>query len=330
LLATVPFTVEDRARSWAATALSFGGLAVCVAGAAVARPWPLRAVFAALEGLFVVRCFGLYHDALHGALLRGSRPARWLFNLFGVLVLTPPAVWRETHNYHHAHTAKLVGSHVGSFITVNVAMWNAMTPAQRLRYRVVRSGLTIVLGYLTIFFFGMCLSSFLRGPRRFWDSGLALVVHLALLVELAYWGGPGLPLWVLVVPLWVGCAVGSYLFYAQHNYPSVEIQPRERWSYSQAALNSSSYIEMGPVMRYFTANLGYHHIHHLNPAIPFYRLPEAMAASVELQHPGRTTLWPRDIVQCLSLDIWDERARRMVPLEALTDEVRSPAEGAES
>ena len=71
-------------------------------------------------------------------------------------------------------------------------------------------------------------------------------------------------------------------------------------------------MKLGPVMGWFTANIGLHHVHHLNAAIPFYRLPEAMAAIPELQHPGVTSLRPRDIVACFHLKLWDPEQGQMV------------------
>jgi fatty acid desaturase len=67
-------------------------------------------------------------------------------------------------------------------------------------------------------------------------------------------------------PLSIAHRLGAYLFYAQHDFPAVHVEPRERWSYTRAALMSSSYMAMGPVMRWFTGNIGYHHVHHLNPS----------------------------------------------------------------
>jgi omega-6 fatty acid desaturase (delta-12 desaturase) len=90
------------------------------------------------------------------------------------------------------------------------------------------------------------------------------------------------------------------------------LQPREKWTYERAALESSSFMEMGPVMNWFTGNIGYHHVHHLNPGIPFYRLPEAMAAIPALQRPGKTSLRPADIAACFKLKLWDPEAGKMV------------------
>ena len=74
---------------------------------------------------------------------------------------------------------------------------------------------------------------------------------------------------------------------------------------------------MHPVLRWFTGNIGYHHVHHVNARIPFYRLPEAMAGLKELQSPGVTALTPRGIYRCLRLKLWDPEQRRLVNFAGL-------------
>ena len=310
--ATRAFVPEDRARSWWYLASTCGALALCLAAAARPGPWILRAAASVVAGLVIVRMFILYHDYLHGAFLRGSKAARVILYPYGVLVMNPPGVWRETHNYHHAHTAKLVGSNIGSFATMSTRQWAAATPAERLRYRIIRHPLTVLLGYFTIFMLDMCLMSFVRSPRKRWDSGLALVLNWALSAALILRFGFATFAFAFFLPLFVACASGAYLFYAQHNFTDIRIQPREAWSYDRASLESSSYMETGPVLAWFTGNIGYHHVHHLNPTIPFYRLPEAMAAIPELQNPGRTRLTPREIAACFRLKLWDPEKSRMV------------------
>jgi omega-6 fatty acid desaturase (delta-12 desaturase) len=311
---TRPFAAEKPAVSSWHVVSTFTVLAATIAAAAFAPGWALRLGASVLSGLLIVRGFVLYHDVLHGSLMRRSAFARSVFYAYGVLVLTPPRVWRETHNYHHAHTAQLVGSHVGSFPTVSIPMWRRMNRWQRLRYRVARHPLTIGAAYLTVFLNGMCLTPFLRNPRRNWDSALALLVHGALTSGLLVLAGPATYLFCLFLPFTIAHALGAYLFYAQHNFATVHIEPRESWSYSRAALQSSSYMPMGPMMRWFTANIGYHHVHHLNPSIPFYRLPEAMSAIPALQSPRTTTLGWRDILDCIGLKVWDAQRGRMVGL----------------
>jgi omega-6 fatty acid desaturase (delta-12 desaturase) len=126
-------------------------------------------------------------------------------------------------------------------------------------------------------------------------------------------GWPALFL-TMIIPHFIACAIGSYLFYAQHNFPGVTFSDNAGWTYEKAALESSSFMKMGPLMRWFTANIGYHHIHHLNARIPFYRLPEATAGIPELQDPKVTSLNPVEIFRCLRLKVWDVETQQMVGL----------------
>jgi omega-6 fatty acid desaturase (delta-12 desaturase) len=309
---TRAFASERRWESLWHVATTFVALVSAIALAALAPHWPYRLVASIVAGLLIVRGFVLYHDVLHGSLVRGAPFLRGAFYVYGVLVLTPPRVWRQTHNYHHAHTAQLVGSHVGSFATVNVSMWSKMTGRQRFRYLAARHPLTVVFAYFTVFLYGVCLSSFLRDPRKNWDSGLALGVHFSISAGVLFFGGFQTYAFVVLVPFLVAHALGAYLFYAQHNFPAIRIAPRESWSYARAALESSSYIPMGRAMAWFTGNIGYHHVHHLNPSIPFYRLPEAMAAIPALQDPATTKLSLKGIWECMRLKVWDPDLGQMV------------------
>ena len=114
------FTPESRLRSW--WALLSTTLVLVGSYALLWQPlfWPLRLALAVFAGLVIVREFILFHDYLHGAILRGSKLARVILYPFGIFVMTPPRVWKETHNYHHNHTAQLVGSNIGSFATMTL------------------------------------------------------------------------------------------------------------------------------------------------------------------------------------------------------------------
>jgi omega-6 fatty acid desaturase (delta-12 desaturase) len=314
--ASKTFAPESRLRSWwyllSTTAVLIGSYALCW----LPLYWPLRAAIAVFAGLVTVREFIVYHDYLHGALLRGSKLARVILYPFGVLVMTPPKVWRETHNYHHAHTAQLVGSNIGSFATMTTRQWAEATPAERRHYKIVRHPLTVLGAYFTAFMLDMCLMSFLRSPRKRWDSLLALLVNWAATALIVGFFGFPVFFFGYFLPLFVAHATGAYLFYAQHNFDGLHIQPREQWAYDRAALESSSYMPTGPLMQWLTGNIGFHHVHHLNPTIPFYRLPEAMASIPELQVPGVTRLKPADIVANFRMKLWDPDQRKMVGFPA--------------
>lgn len=323
--ATRAFATEDWGRSsrlfWSTVAV-----ALALLGGAIFAPSPLAYTFSVALGLVVVRLFIFYHDHQHGAIFRGSKFYDWVMAAFGLLILTPSRIWKDSHNYHHAHTSKMVGSSIGSYPIITVRMYKMASRKQRFQYRIARHPLTILLGYLTVFMLGMCVKPFLEQPKRHWGGAVALLLHGALLAGLTSWGGFGLALQALVVPMVVACAAGSYLFYAQHNYPEMQVYDRRQWSYEKAALHSSSMMQVGPVMRWFTGDIGFHHVHHLNSMIPFYRLEEAMNGTPELQTPGITKLKLGDIWACLRLDLWDPEQQRMVTFsEAHTQKEAAPA-----
>jgi omega-6 fatty acid desaturase (delta-12 desaturase) len=193
--------------------------------------------------------------------------------------------------------------------------------AKRFNYLFMRHPLTILFGYAFIFLYGMCLYPSLTKPREHFDGLLAFLVHVLLAVAVTWFFGWPALLLTLVLPLFIASAIGSYLFYAQHNFPTVSFRDNSCWAYDSAALESSSFMRTGPVAGWFTANIGYHHVHHLNARIPFYRLPEVVAALPELQAPKTTSLHLGEILRCLRLKVWDGTAQRMVGSGAL----RSPS-----
>jgi omega-6 fatty acid desaturase (delta-12 desaturase) len=274
-------------------------------------PWGLRAASSFVAGLVGVRLFVIYHDYQHRAILRNSPIAGFLMGLYGLVMLNPPSVWNRTHDHHHKNNSKTFGASIGSFPVMTTHDYASALSSERFAYAAARHPLAMVLGLFTVFIWGMCLRPLLQNPRRHFDGGLSLVVNFGLM---AYLGTLGLDVMFLgmVVPLLVASSLGAYLFYAQHNYPTARLKPRSEWSHVEAALHSSSFIAMGSMMNWFTGNIGYHHVHHLNARIPFYRLPEAMAALEELQSPGTTSLRPRDIAACLHLKLWSPEQQRFV------------------
>jgi omega-6 fatty acid desaturase (delta-12 desaturase) len=308
------FAREDPATSWYHLVTTLAALAAAIAIAAAVPWWPVRVPAAMVAGLLLVRVFTLYHDHMHGALLRRSRLARGLFTVLGLLMLTAPRVWNDTHNVHHANTARLNGSSLGTYVLWTVERWRSASRPERLLYRLERHPLNMVLGHLTVFFIGMCVLPFVKRPLRYASSGLAALLHVALATSIIWGFGFDVFLFAMLVPFFIACAIGSYLFFAQHNAEGVTHTDADSWEHVHSAVAGSTYLCTDAVTRWFSGNIGYHHVHHLNVRIPFYRLPEAMDAIVELQDPVVTTLHPRDVNACLRLALWDADRSRMVAL----------------
>lgn len=280
-------------------------------------PLPVRVAFSVLQGLLFLRLFVIYHDQQHHAILPKSRLAEYYMRAFGIYAMSASSIWRSSHNHHHNHNSKLKGSHIGSFPIMTKAQFLNSPPGKRFGYLFVRHPLTILFGYVFMFAWGMCLNPFFNNPRKHVDCLIALVCHIVVGIGLFYYfGWTGLVLGQ-TVPHFIAFAIGTYLFYAQHNFPDVSFKEKGGWTYEKAALESSSYMRMGPIMAWFTANIGFHHVHHLNARIPFYRLPEAERSIPELQTARETSLNPVEVARCLRLKVWDSDAQRMVGFREL-------------
>src|SRR3954470_10129296 len=268
-------------------------------------------------GLLLLRLFVIYHDQQHHRILPTSGVAEFFMRLFGIYALSPSSVWRSSHNHHHNHNSKLKGSHIGSFPIMTRAQFLKSSKGARFKYLFIRHPLTIFFGYVFMFVYGMCLNPFLKKPKEHFDCLVALIIHVLIAVGITWFFGWKALLLAQTLPHFLAYAIGSYLFYAQHNFPGVSFKDKGGWTYEKAALESSSFLKTNPVMAWFTANIGYHHVHHLNARIPFYRLPEALRGIPELQRPKITSLSPVDIFRCLRLKVWDPQRQRMISLREI-------------
>ncbi len=314
ILATKPFAREVRSKSWLYTLSTLGLLILALLGTVWLPYLALRILSSILAGLLIIRMFVIYHDHQHHTILVKSAPANWLMTAFGLYILAPTSIWKRSHDHHHKHNSKLFSASIGSYPIATVSRYRKMSRWERFGYLAIRHPLTIGLGYYTLFIVGMCGASFISSPRRHADALLALLIHIACSAAVVIYLGWSSWLLLYVLPFTLACCIGSYLFYAQHNFPGVTFACNKDWAYDKAALESSSYMIMNPVMAWFTANIGYHHIHHLNARIPFYRLPEVMSHFPELQQCKTTSLGLREIYACLRLKIWDPEEKRMIGL----------------
>ncbi len=291
-------------------------IVVCHAGIFLGPVW-LKFVLSTFVGVVYIRLFIFYHDFVHGAQLTEAWWTRLIMRSVGYLLLSTESVWKETHDYHHRYNARVIGSGIGSYPVVTVAMWNKMSPNQRRAYLALRHPMTILFGYITVFMLGMSIVPFIRQPKRHFQALLAVIVHVGAIVAIGMTMGWLQAFLTVVMPLIVAMTLGSYLFYAQHNFPDVEYFERRSWEFDRAAIESSSMFDMPCWLHWLTGNIGYHHIHHLNHRIPFYRLPEAYEAIPELRESGRTSWRPSELRACLSLAVWDPAQGRMITYKEL-------------
>jgi acyl-lipid omega-6 desaturase (Delta-12 desaturase) len=317
ILATKPFAREIRSKSWLYAISTIVFLGLSLAATLLIPYFAVKLIFSVLSGLLMVRMFIIYHDHQHHSILKDSKLANIIMTTFGYFILSPTSIWKRSHDHHHNHNSKLFSASIGSYPIATKKKYEEMTGRQKFEYLAIRHPVTIALGYFSMFIFGMCIASFVSSPRKHYDSMIALVIHVTLSILLCVFLGWQIWFCLFFLPFVIAFAMGAYLFYAQHNFPGVTFSENNDWAYEKAAMESSSYMVMSPVMAWMTGNIGYHHIHHLNSKIPFYRLPEVMGHFKELQSCKRTSLNIREVIACLKLKIWDQDKHKMVGLRDL-------------
>ena len=206
ILATKPYAREIRWKSWYVTLSTLLLLIICTMGTLkyYVPFFGVRIVFSILTALLLSRFFIIFHDYQHHTILRKSVFASFIFTLFGFYMLTPPSIWKRSHDHHHANNAKLYSASIGSFPIMTKQKFLEATEKDRMIYLAIRNPINMFFAYFTTFMFGMCISSFLSSPRRHWDSVITLVFHITVAVLLFV--GYGWDTWFLTCLLYTSDA----------------------------------------------------------------------------------------------------------------------------
>jgi omega-6 fatty acid desaturase (delta-12 desaturase) len=114
----------------------------------------------------------------------------------------------------------------------------------------------------------------------------------------------------------LAASAGVWLFYVQHQFEMTYWAHGGEWTARQAALQGSSHYDLPQILRWFTANIGVHHVHHLCSRIPYYRLPLALRAHPELRAMSRLTLYQS--FDSVRLVLWDEGRHRLISFRELS------------
>jgi omega-6 fatty acid desaturase (delta-12 desaturase) len=287
-------------------------------GLAVGHAYWLTLLLALPTAAFLVRLFMIQHDCGHRSFFRSPRLNDFLGHLIGILTLTPHGYWRRAHNIHHATSGNLDQRGIGDVNVLTVSEYRSLPRWKRLAYRIYRHPIAFLgIGPLYVFVikFRLPLDLLRRHPGTLWSIMLTNVAILAFLTGMAFWLGlPGM-LMVQAPIIFLTSLAGVWLFYIQHQFEDTDWRRDEKWDFHQAALRGSSFFDLPQPLRWLTADIGIHHIHHLSSRIPNYRLRECLVEYPELQKIGRVAL--RDSFKCLRLALWDEQAGRLVRFSAL-------------
>lgn len=316
--ATIAFQQPLLRSSLSQIATSFGGFVATCAAMYLLLDFSfwLAALLALPAAGFLVRIFIIQHDCGHGAFFRSRRANDLLGTLCSVLTLTPYASWRRHHAGHHGIWNNLdrreSGLDVYSMV-LTVAEYRALSPWGKLVYRVSRHPLVVNVILPPLVFLLLYRLPF-DMPKSWRRERLAVYLTNAMLIGLV--GGLGLLVgfgpvaFVQLLVITLAAIIGAWLFSIQHRFESAQWMKGDAWQHVSAALEGSSYLKLNRVLRWFTGNIGLHHVHHLNPRVPNYRLQDVMDAVPRLRE-----VRPLELGQALGAwryVLWDEAAGRLI------------------
>jgi omega-6 fatty acid desaturase (delta-12 desaturase) len=260
---------------------------------------------------FMVRVFIIFHDCGHGSFFKSRVANDVVGSITGILTFTPYYDWRAEHARHHATAGDLDRRGTGDVWTMTVNEYRQASFWQRLGYRLYRNPLVLLaVAPLYVFVLKQRLPRRGAGAREVVSvvvTDLALAVIFGLLFATI---GVKKTLLVELPLLAVAGAAGIWLFYVQHQFEGVYWARHDRRDYVAVAMQGSSLYALPRVLQWFAGNIGFHHIHHLSPRIPNYRLPKAFREQPALQRVDRLTLLSS--LRSLRLRLYDEGSRRMV------------------
>lgn len=310
------FAVPDRKRSVAQ--LLTTGAAFCALWVgmwlAMEHAYWLTLLLGIPAAAFMVRLFVIQHDCGHGSFFRSALANNMVGRILGVITLTPYDYWRRAHAAHHATSGNLDRRGIGDINTLTVAEYRGLGRWGRFAYRFYRHPLVMFgLGPVYLFVLKHRLPLDLPLARReMWLSVLATNLAIAAtMTALMLAVGPIGLLKIQAPMILLASSLGVWMFFVQHQFQDAHWRRDGAWNVQVAALRGSSHYLLPGVLRWLTANIGLHHVHHLCSRIPNYHLQDCVGQIHELAAHARC-LTLLESFRCARLALWDEERGRMV------------------
>jgi len=279
----------------------------------VQHHWLLSLPFSLFAGGLLVRIFIIQHDCGHGSFLPRKAWNDAVGTVCSLFTMTPYLAWRHDHAVHHATAGNLEHRGTGDIKTWTVDEYRAASFWSKFGYRLYRHPL-VLLGIGPVVHFAIFQRLTVKLPaaakrerRSVHLTNVALVVFYGVLTWLT---GIDRVLIVLVPAMAFAASAGVFLFYVQHQFDEAYWAHDEEWDYEKVALQGSSYYHLPRILQWFTGNIGFHHVHHLSPRIPNYRL-EACHAENPIFHQARV-IHMGESLQTIPLTLWDEERQRLI------------------
>lgn len=271
----------------------------------------LTAFLIVLAAGFLVRLFIIFHDCGHGSFFKSQKTNRMVGMFFGILAFTPYDKWHNQHLRHHGSVGNLDKRGVGDVWTMTKEEYQAGNKWDRIKYRIYRNPL-IMFGFGSIYVFLIQNRLTKKDMTKKEKINIYLTNVALLLIFIAMSMAIGFTTFLVIQLsiLYVAAISGLWLFYLQHQYEDVTWFRNKDWNYRTVALEGSSYVKFPKLLQWFSGNIGFHHIHHLNARIPNYNLSRCYRENTVFNEVKPVTFLMS--MRSLKLRLWDEQIQKMV------------------
>lgn len=268
----------------------------------------------AVNAFFLVRIFIIQHDCGHQSFVQNRKAQKIIGHLCSYISAIPFHYWAKSHSVHHKLNGQLELRDIGDVTTYTVAEYKEFSKKKKFGYRVYRSPLIMFLvgPVYYIFVHNRLAKITLPGFKKL-KKGVIInnLVLLGLFLILGFSLGWSAFLTVHLTILTLFAIIAIWFFYVQHQHELSYKQWKKNWDYITSALRGSTYYKVPKLFNWLTGNIGIHHVHHLNPAIPNYNLQQCIKENPWLnQFP--TTIGFIDSLSLMSNKLWDETQQRMI------------------
>jgi omega-6 fatty acid desaturase (delta-12 desaturase) len=271
---------------------------------------------------FLTRIFIIFHDCTHHSFFKSRRANRIVGTVMGVLTIFPFDQWGYEHAVHHATSGNLDKRGTGDIWTLTVDEYVAAPFRLRLAYRFYRNPF-VMFGLGPIYVFLLKNRFNRKGARKKERMNTYLTnILIVALAGLLCWG-VGWQAFLLVqgTIFMLSGSAGIWLFYVQHTFEDSYFEGNQDWEYVKAAVEGSSFYKLPKFIQFLTGNIGYHHVHHLSPRVPNYKLEEVHNHTLPLQNVPTITLTTSLI--SLRFRLWDEKSKNFVSFKAIKSIAKS-------
>ena len=271
---------------------------------------------AILGGLFMVRAFIIFHDCGHGSFLKSKRANSIIGFITGMLTFTPYRQWSWEHARHHATNGDLDRRGIGDIWTLTVEEYVSSSRRLQLSYRFIRNPIILFVFAPIVLF--VILQRFPNSKAKKKERQSVHLMNITLAgwcigMSMIY----GFGTWLLMqfTMMAVAAGFGLWLFYVQHQFEDTYWASGKEWDYTAAAMEGSSYYNLPKILQWFSGNIGYHHIHHLNPMIPNYNLERCHFSHPFFQQAPELRFFSS--LKTIKLRLWDEVNGKMISFREL-------------